>query len=222
MMVSIPANRAPSLADFADRLKSRAVKRPRALRTPAPALPALFLMTDDQRLPDPEAAIRALPAGAGVVFRHYRDPQRERRGAALRALCRARRLVFLVAGDGRLAARLGADGLHLPEGMSGGLRGWRRRRPGWLITIAAHSAPALRRAAGADAAFVSPAFATESHRGAPCLGPLRLAALIRQSPVPAIALGGISARSARRLNGIRLAGVAAISGLARKAEKLKP
>lgn len=179
-------------------------------------------MTDDERLPDPEAAIRALPAGAGVVFRHYRDPQRERRGAALRALCRARRLVFLVAGDGRLAARLGADGLHLPEGMGGSLRGWRRRRPGWLITIAAHSVPALRRAAGADAAFVSPVFETASHRGAPGLGPLHLATLTRQSPVPAIALGGVGARTARRLNGIRLAGVAAISGLATKAEGLKP
>lgn len=170
-------------------------------------------MTDDERLADPAAAIASLPAGAAVVFRHYRATDRAQYGRRLRTLCRARRVLFLVAGDGRLASVLGADGLHLAQGLCAAIAGWRRRRPRWLITAAAHSAPALRRAKGADAAFVSPVFPTASHPGRPHLGPLRFAALTRQSPLPVVALGGVNGRTARLLNGIPLAGFAAISGL---------
>jgi thiamine-phosphate pyrophosphorylase len=130
-------------------------------------------------------------------------------------------VLFLVAGDGRLAAALGADGLHLAEGLYATIAGWRRRRPGWLITAAAHSVPALRRAGGADAALLSPAFPTASHPGRPHLGPLRFAALTRQSPLPVVALGGVNARTAARLAGIPLAGFAAISGLVAEREKPK-
>jgi thiamine monophosphate synthase len=44
---------------------------------------------------------------------------------------------------------------------------------------------------------------------------------MRQSPLPVVALGGLSARTARRLNGAPLAGFAAISGLSPEKRKLK-
>ena len=88
------------------------------------------------------------------------------------------------------------------------------RRPDWIVTAAAHSRAALFRAAraGADAALLSPVFWTASHPLAPALGPLRFAAWCRSSPLPVYALGGISARTARRLRAGGGAGFAGISG----------
>jgi thiamine-phosphate pyrophosphorylase len=175
-------------------------------------LPCLFLVTDERRLPDPLPAIARLPRGAGVIFRHYGDRERAATGARVARLCRARRLVLLVAGDAGLAARWRADGVHLPERLAARARGLRQRRPRWLITAAAHSRPALVRAAraGADAALLSPVFATASHPGAPALGILRFAALARRAPLPVIALGGITARARRRLIAAGAAGIAGI------------
>ena len=177
-------------------------------------LPSVLLLTDQWRLPDPLPSVAALPPGAGVILRHYDDVGRERLGLALRRLCRRRGLWLLIAGDWRLAARLGADGVHLPERQVG--RGVPPpRRPDWLVTAAAHSRAALWRAAraGADAALLSPVFATASHPEATVLGPLRFAALAGAAPLPVYALGGVDALTGKRLNRSGAAGLAAISGL---------
>jgi hypothetical protein len=88
------------------------------------------------------------------------------------------------------------------------------RRGQLLLAVAAHSGPALARAArlGADAALLSPVFATASHLGAKPLGAVRFRALVRGSRVPVVALGGISADNVARL-GRQIAGVAAIGAL---------
>lgn len=179
-------------------------------------LPALLLLTDAGRLPDPIPAMRRLPRGAGVVLRHYEVPERTRLARQLAAICRMRDLVFLVAGDGALAAEVGADGLHLPEALAGRARVWRRRRPEWLITAAAHGLPALlgAGACGADAALLSPVFATASHPDARALGPLRFARMVRASRIPVYALGGVNRHTAPRLIDSGAVGIAAISGLA--------
>ena len=176
-------------------------------------LPPLILMTDAARLPDPLATAARLPAGAAVILRDYDAPGRVALAAALSALCRARRLRLLVAADAELAARVGADGLHLPEGLVPRMpRRWPRD---WLITAAAHSPAALRRAwrAGADAALLSPVFATASHPNAPTLGVLRFAAWANEAPLPVYALGGINADTARRLIDSRAVGLAGIGGM---------
>lgn len=178
--------------------------------------PRLALMTDDTRLPDPAATIRALPPGSMVILRDYGAPGRAALARRLAVLCKRRRLTFLVAGDWRLAARVGADGLHLPEAMAKRGRGpWSRRR--WIVTAAAHSQAALFRAAraGADAALLAPVFPTASHPGRPALGPVRFAAQVRRSPLPVYALGGIGPVTARRLKGAGHAGFAGIGEIAR-------
>lgn len=182
--------------------------------------PPLILVTDETRLPDPLAAAATLPPGSGVLLRHYGDPARIARACALAALCRRRRLLLLVAADWRLAARLGAAGLHLPEGIArhGVLApalGWVRRRRA-LLTVATHSSRALGRAAalGADAALVSPIFPSRSHPGAPVVGPLRLGLWRRYARPVLIALGGVSAANAGRLPPGSVGGLAAIDGLA--------
>ncbi len=185
-----------------------------ARRRTAHGLPGLILMTDERRLPDPLAAVARLPRGAGVIFRHYGDPERAILAARLARLCRARGLVLLVAGDAALAARVGAAGLHLAQAQGSRIRHFRRSRPRWLVTVAAHSQAALTRGRQADAVLLSPVFATLSHPGARALGALRFARLAGRSTTPVYALGGIDEQTLRRLQGCRLAGVAAIGGLA--------
>ena len=175
-------------------------------------LPPLILMTDEARLADPAAAMAGLPRGSAVILRHYADPHREALGRRLLALSRGAGVRLLIAGDARLADRLGADGLHLPEWMARrGGAAWRRwRRPDWLVTAAAHSPAALwqARRAGADAALLAPVFATDSHPDAAPLGALRLAAWCRRAPLPVYALGGMTAETARRLAPGPAAGIA--------------
>jgi thiamine-phosphate pyrophosphorylase len=197
------------LAREAARLNARA-KAPRAL-------PALALMTDDERLPDPLSVARLLPRGSLVVLR-TRDAAR--RGALAEALLRiaaSRGIRVSIAGDPQLAARCGVDGVHFPEARIGEAMHWRTRRPNWLITCAAHSLSSCVSAFGAhaDAVFLSPVFATLSHPGSDCLGPLRALAIARASPLPVYALGGINAQNAARLGEGGFVGVAAIGGLTR-------
>jgi thiamine-phosphate pyrophosphorylase len=177
---------------------------------PRPQLPRLWLFTDDQRLPDPRAAVARLPRGrAGVVLRHDQDPWRPALAQDLAAICRNRRLVLVVAGDPRLAAKLGV-GVHL----RGGRWAIPARYPG-TVTSSAHSIPDLRRAhrAGADLVFLSPAFPTASHPGATGLGPFRWAAMARRSGARIAALGGIDGQTVKRLPARLFQAIGAIGAL---------
>lgn len=184
-----------------------------------PGLPPLWLFTDARRLGDPRPVVARLPRGlAGVVLRHDTEPGRAALGRDLARLCRARRLKLVVAGDPRLAAALGA-GMHLRGGRrpAGTPAAWRRRR-GALLTSSAHGMAELRRAAlaGADLAFLSPAFATRSHPDAAALGPLRWGRLARGAALAVAALGGIDGASIRRLPRGLCRGAGAIGALARR------
>lgn len=162
------------------------------------------------RTPDAAAIARTLPRGAGVVFRAFGAKDAEAQARELRALARARGLKLLIGADAGLARRVGADGVHLPERLAHRARA--QRRPGWLVTCAAHSLLAARRAAaaGADAAVVSVAFASDSPSAGRPKGPLRMAILARRAGLPVYALGGISDKTARRLKGAGLVGLAAV------------
>jgi thiamine-phosphate pyrophosphorylase len=81
----------------------------------------------------------------------------------------------------------------------------------WLAT--AHNGDEIAHAAqaGADGIFLSPVFPTASHPGAPTLGILGFRVLAQQSPVPVIALGGMTQKRAELLDWPRWG---AIDGLA--------
>jgi thiamine-phosphate pyrophosphorylase len=174
-------------------------------------LPPLLLLTDRERA-DALQQINRLPPGSAVILRDYRAPDRRALARRLRAETRTRRLLFLIAGDWRLAVETGADGLHLPEAMVAQRRAWRRAREGWLVTAAAHGPAALERAAaaGADAALLSPVFPTGSHPGARTLGPGRFAQLVRAAPLPVYALGGLGGETAQSF---ALSGAAGLAGV---------
>ncbi|SDE11998.1 thiamine phosphate synthase [Rhodospira trueperi] len=201
---------AGSLADSARRLTAVG-NRP---------LPAAWLVSDPARLPDPMPVLRRMPRGAGLIWRPYGLAWAEAlaRGRALRRRTRARGMVLLVAGDWRLAAVLGADGLHLPEGLArrsvlAPALAWAKRQ-GRLLSVACHGPRALARARAlnADMAVLSPVFPTASHPDAATLGPVRFTLMSRRAGLPTVALGGITPATAPRLRHSGAAGLAAVSG----------
>ena len=178
-------------------------------------LPPLLLITDAQRLPDQAGAAELLPSGSAVLLRDYDMVARDALAYRLAEVARRRGLKLLIAGDAALAIRVGAAGIHLPEARAGEARRWRHRRH-WLITVAVHSRQALRQAAmcGADAALLSPVFATASHPDERPLGLEGFNLLAAQAGLPVYALGGINANNAARLLSGRAVGIAAITAFA--------
>ncbi len=167
-------------------------------------VPRVVLLSDarnDRRL---ESAISRLPRGSALVFRHYHLPHAARRTRfeALRRLCACRGVLLLTAGEARGWRADGRYGAVQDLGRSTGLR---------LAT--AHSLAEIGAAfrARASAILLSPVYPTRSHPGAPVLGPVRFSLMARRSPLPVIALGGMTKRRAARLP---VWGWAAIDGLA--------
>lgn len=166
-------------------------------------VPRTLLLTDarnDHRL---ESAIARLPRGSALVFRHYHLPpaQRRARFETLRRLCKRRGLLIITAGEARGWRADGRYGAPRSLGRTAGLR-----------FATAHSLAEIGAAvrARADAILLSPVFPTRSHPGAPVLGSLRFLHLVRCSPLPVIALGGMTKRRAARLP---VWGWAAIDGI---------
>jgi thiamine-phosphate pyrophosphorylase len=183
---------------------------------PGSRLPALWLVTDPVRTPDPVATAGGLPRGAGLIYRSFGEPEALSVACALRQVANRRGLVFLIGADAGLATAAEADGVHLPERLMSLAPGLRRAHPRWRITTAAHDRRAVLRAArlGLDAAFLSVVFESRSPSAAAPLGPIRFAGLIQDAGLAVIALGGVNDRTAPRLVGTGASGFAAVEGLA--------
>ena len=176
-------------------------------------LPPMLFLTDPDRTPDPIAAIKTLPEGSGVIYRHFGSSDRFETGARLASACRTRRLSFLVAADPVLATSLEADGVHWPEKQLHHARHWRGYFQ--IQTASAHSRRAISRAerAGMDAVLVSTVFPSRSRSAGDPLGATRLRRLSLIAPLPLYGLGGISQRNAARIaNRAGLSGVSGIAG----------
>ena len=195
------------------RLARAAAALANAARSP---LPALVLVTDDERLPDPCPAIEALPRGSLVVLRTRDSKRRTMLANLLVRLSRHGNLKWIVADDPSLAAKLGADGAHFPEREISQAARWRVRRPDWFLTCAAHSLRACLQAkrAGVNAVLLSPVFPTGSHPGRADFGCSRARLISQAAPLRTYALGGVDVSTAGRLAGSTFVGLAAVGGLA--------
>jgi thiamine-phosphate pyrophosphorylase len=154
-------------------------------------LPRLWLMTDERQGEGLFDAVARLPAGAGIVFRHYSLAREARRALFERVSSAAGGRLLLVAGPADQALAWGAGGSH-GRGPGEGLRSAPARD---LAEIRAAEA------AGASFIFLSPVFATRSHPERAPLGPAGFAALSRRTALPVVALGGMNAARAERLAG---------------------
>ena len=176
-----------------------------------PALPPLLFLTDPQRTPDPLSIAKQLPAGSGIIYRHFGADDRFEMAPRLAALARRQGLKLLIAADPTLAIEVGAHGVHWPEAKLNEFRKWRGRFV--IQTASAHSRRAIDRAArtGVDAALVSTVFASNSKSAAPPMGPLAFTQLCQTTLMPLFALGGVTAANAGQV--ANAGGLAAIEGL---------
>lgn len=182
-----------------------ALRRRAAGGKPPSGLPALLVFTDPARTPDLEALARRTPRGAALVYRSFGAANAQATALRLRAILHGRGARLLIGADAALAARVRADGVHLPERLAARPLG----RPHWLVTAAAHSARAAR-GARADAVVVSAVFPSNSPSAGAPLGPIRLARIVRAAGRPVYALGGITNQNARRLLPTGVVGIAGI------------
>lgn len=154
-------------------------------------LPKLWLVTDERNDAALERTIARLPRGSGVIFRHYHLPPRQRRARlkTLRRWCRRFGHRLEIAGEG-----YGPPAPH-------------------RILATAHSLREIGAANrfGAEAVLLSPVHPTRSHPGAKTLGRVRFLLLARHARMPVIALGGMTARQAKRLKGFAWAAIDGLS-----------
>jgi thiamine-phosphate pyrophosphorylase len=187
-----------------------------AARTSSPhatLLPPLIFVTDPARIHHPEDIARHLPAGCGIIYRHFGETHARERAQLLRRISHDRGLILLIGEDEVLADEIGADGVHLRE--LGLERAGAVARPGWIVTAACHGAEAMKRAEGQKglaAVLVSPVFvsASASAQGVAPLGRRGLRILAEAASLPVIALGGITCDTIEQLHDCCLSGVAAV------------
>jgi thiamine-phosphate pyrophosphorylase len=185
-----------------------------AVSPPKPPLPPLIFFTDPTRTPRPWETAERLPAGAGVVFRHFGAADALETGLRLRAATKDAGARLLVGLDADLAERIGADGVHLPERALSAAYALSGRRPDWLLTGAAHSLKAVKEARDLDALVLSPVFPAGGESASkPALGIDGFSAMAALAPCPAYALGGISPANAATLIGSGACGFAGVDAV---------
>lgn len=179
----------------------------------------VYLIADAAVLPRETLLKRvelALAAGVGALQLRAKDlPVREalELGFELRALARARGIPFLVDDRLDLALALGADGLHvgqedLPAALVRGLfKG--------ILGVSAASPEEARAAlaAGADYLGVGAVFPSSSKPDAEVIGLEGLRAVVAATPLPCVAIGGISAGGIRAIKQAGAWGAAVIAAV---------
>ena len=201
------------LWEAASLLARDAAKVSRAHGRPGPNLPPLLFFTDPDRTPRPWETAARLPAGSGVVYRHFGRADARETALRLREATRRRDGLLLIGQDAELAETVGADGVHLPERALAEAPAISAARPEWRITGAVHS-PAGLTMPGLDALIVSPVFAAGGASSArPALGAAILGDWAARASSPVYALGGISGDNARSLIGSGACGLAGVSAI---------
>ncbi|WP_371309890.1 thiamine phosphate synthase [Hyphomonas sp.] len=192
--------------------KLRSAARAAAAHLPT-GLPPVFFLTDPKRTPDPAETASRLPAGWGIIYRHFGAADRYEMARRIIAVARQSHVLVLIANDPGLAADVGADGVHWPFAARSGARKWRTRFP--LMTASAHSPEQVRllQDTPVDAALLSTVFASDSPSAGTPMGPLRLRAFARCTQTPLYALGGLTAETASKIAPV--AGIAGIEGIER-------
>lgn len=179
------------------------------------------LVSDDERLADPAPLLGCLPPRSLVILRGKNSAALKHLAGRIIPLAHKLGHRVLLAGPIHLALKMKADGAHLSEArvkrmsindLAPGLFG--PLPHGFIISASAHDVKALARAKniGANFAILGQAFNSQSHPQRNPIGPLRFKLMVRQSPVPVIAIGGVNKSNAKLLSttGAQIIGFAGI------------
>jgi thiamine-phosphate pyrophosphorylase len=184
--------------------------------------PPLLLVTDRSQARGNilDIAEAAFAAGCRWVSLREKDlPAAEQMKLLRELLVRAKPFGATVTlhGDPELARVANIDGVHL----SGGSDAANARRilgAGALVGLSVHSAEEARNvdSVAVDYVIAGPVFLTESKPGyGPALGTKGLAEIVKSSPVPVIAIGGIGVDTVADVMRAGASGVAVMGGIMR-------
>jgi thiamine-phosphate pyrophosphorylase len=187
--------------------------------------PPLLLITDRRQVRGSIIGIAAAAFAAGCRWVSLREkdlPATEQTALLHELLHRAKPYGARVTlhGDPALARDAKAQGVHLAAGSNAEAARQLLGKDA-LIGLSIHSADEARAVdpASVDYVIAGPVFATESKPGyGPALGTEGLAAIIKSSPVPVIAIGGITAQTAPDCLAAGAAGIAIMGGVMRAAD----
>ena len=182
----------------------------------------LYAVTDRAWARDTDGLLRqvaeAIEGGAGIVqLREKHLGQTDFLAEAERfvALCRDKGAVSIINDDVEIAARVGADGVHVgQEDLEAG-RARQLLGPDKLIGVSAHSVEEAlaAQAAGADYLGVGAAFVTGTKTDAKPISRETIRAITAAVDIPVVAIGGITRDNILELKDSGLAGVAVVSAL---------
>lgn len=167
-----------------------------------------------------DVARAALAGGASVIqFREKNRDRSDRESIAMR-MCRLAHeagAVLIVNDDSELAARIGADGVHVGQGDAPAEAARCAVGPGAIVGL---SATSVDEATAADPEVLDyiglgPIFATPSKDdAAPSIGLEGVRAVARLARVPIVAIGGVTMDSVKDVIAAGADGVAVISAVA--------
>jgi thiamine-phosphate pyrophosphorylase len=165
-----------------------------------------------------ETAARAVAGGAGIVQLRIKDASTEERVAAGRAVqaAIAGRAAFVVNDDVAAARALDADGVHVGQGDMPPEQMRALIGPGKLLGLSVETEAQARRVdpAVVDHIGAGPVRATATKPGhAAPIGWAGLARIVAASPVPAVAIGGVTADDAGEAVRAGARGLAVVSAI---------
>ena len=182
----------------------------------------LYAVTDRTWAADTDALLAqveaAIDGGAGIV--QLREKTLEKKAFLAEAerfvaLCRRKGPLSIIDDDVEVAAKTGADGVHvgqedLEAGQVRAILG-----PEKIVGVSAHSVEEALAAqtAGADYLGVGAAFVTATKTDAAPIARETIQAITAAVEIPVVAIGGISRDNIRSLAGCGLDGVAVVSAL---------
>jgi thiamine-phosphate pyrophosphorylase len=140
---------------------------------------------------------------------------------AIRELCRRQKVPLVINDHILLAKAIGADGVHLGQGDDQPAMARRVLGPGAIVGLSVSTLEELARSSldGCDYIGTGPVFGTRTKADAkPRRGLEGLKAMVDQSPLPVVAIGGITADNAMDCLNQGAAGVAVISVITRAAD----
>ena len=156
----------------------------------------------------------------GVTMVQLREKQLEEgtfleEAKELQALCRQRRIPFLVNDNVDIALAMNADGVHVGQSDMEALDVRKKLGPDKIIGVSAQTVEQalLAQAHGADYLGVGAVFPTGSKDDAVEVPFETLKAICQVVRIPVVAIGGISKANVEQLRGSGICGVAVISAI---------
>ena len=182
----------------------------------------LYAVTDRAWAADEDALLAqiedAIDGGASMVqLREKRLDKEAFLAEAERfvALCRKKGVISIINDNVEIAAKTGADGVHVGQEDLAAGRVRELLGPGKLIGVSAHTVDEAlaAQAAGADYLGTGAAFVTGTKTDAKPISREIIRAITAAVDIPVVAIGGISRDNILELKGCGLDGVAVVSAL---------